>query len=182
MNEPWEILRKVVAAFQVLQIDYMIVGSTAMRAYVPGRSTFDTDVLVRMTEAQLAQLSDELGDDWLLEWEPALQALRSGRMFNAIHYGTSWKLDLIPLKDSEFHKAEFRRRQLAQIGEIACYVQSVEDLVVSKLHWAKLGGSKRQIEDVRGLLRSGLELDREYIRKWSADLGLDTLLAEADSG
>lgn len=182
MNEPWEILQKVISAFEVLQIEYMIVGSTALRAYVPGRSTFDTDILVEMTEAQLAQFSDELGDDWLLEWEPALKALKSRRMFNAIHYATSWKLDLIPLKGTEYHKTEFQRRQMAKIHNLPCYVQTIEDLVVSKLHWAKQGGSRRQIEDVRGLLRSGLEIDHDYVRNWSAELGLDELLAEAANG
>lgn len=46
-------------------------------------------------------------------------------------------------------------------------VASVEDVIVSKLEWARLGESARQIEDVRALLR----IQREEIdREWNAAL------------
>ena len=53
------------------------------------------------------------------------------------------------------------------------WVTSVEDLIVAKLEWAKLGASARQLEDVAALLRvhAGV-LDREYLDRWIADLGL----------
>jgi hypothetical protein len=39
--------------------------------------------------------------------------------------------------------------------------------------WAKLGGSARQLEDVAALLRVQTErLDRAYLERWIADLGL----------
>jgi hypothetical protein len=45
--------------------------------------------------------------------------------------------------------------------------------VLSKLEWAKLGGSARQLDDVRGLLRIRAgDVDRTYIERWVDVLGV----------
>jgi hypothetical protein len=182
MGEPGDILNQIARVFSDLRIDYMIVGSMAMRAYVPGRSTFDTDILVRMTPAQLAQLHDELRNEWLFEWETAARSLESKSMFNIIHYKTSWKLDLIPLKDNPYHQEEFARRRREQLQDAVCFVQTPEDLVLSKLEWGKRSGSTRQMEDVRSILNAGLQLDEPYLQRWAGELGLSARLQEARDG
>ena len=50
---------------------------------------------------------------------------------------------------------------------------TIEDVLISKLEWAKLGGSARQLEDVAALLRvhSG-RLDQAYLEHWIATLGV----------
>lgn len=182
MDEPLDVLREVIGTFDATGIEYMVVGSTAMRAYVPGRSTFDTDVLVKMTPGQLDRLKTAFGDAWYLDPITARRGLADQRMFNAIHFETSWKLDLIPLKGDEYHQSEFSRRRMLEILGIPCVVQSPEDLVLSKLHWARSGGSRRQVEDVRTLLTADLGLDIEYIRQWAEKLGVSKLLDEAAHG
>lgn len=62
MQEASEVLPAVANVFEAVHVDYMVVGSVAMRAYFPGRSTFDIDILVRMNEVQLAQLYDNLNE------------------------------------------------------------------------------------------------------------------------
>jgi hypothetical protein len=51
-------------------------------------------------------------------------------------------------------------------------VASAEDVIISKLEWAKLGGSARQIEDVAELVRIAGQLDDAYLEHWIAELGL----------
>jgi hypothetical protein len=52
-------------------------------------------------------------------------------------------------------------------------VASAEDVVISKLEWAKLAQSRRQIEDAAAILRvRGDALDHSYLAKWIDDLGL----------
>mgnify|MGYP003382469114 CR=1 FL=1 len=53
------------------------------------------------------------------------------------------------------------------------HVASVEDLVLSKLEWAKIGGSARQLDDVRSLLRirEG-DVDLAYLERWIDVLGV----------
>lgn len=62
---------------------------------------------------------------------------------------------------------------------VPLFVASAEDTIVSKLEWAKLGQSERQIEDVAGILRIRDDLDLAYIERWTHALGLDQQLARA---
>lgn len=50
---------------------------------------------------------------------------------------------------------------------------TLEDVILSKLEWAKLGGSARQLDDVRTLLRiRGDEVDLMYLAHWITALGI----------
>jgi hypothetical protein len=54
------------------------------------------------------------------------------------------------------------------------FVASAEDVVVSKLEWAKLAQSQRHIEDVAGVLRMRWDsLDRAYLEKWILELRIE---------
>jgi hypothetical protein len=179
MEESFPILDFTARTFFELGVEYMIVGSMAMKNYVPARSTVDTDILTTMTKQQLKQFIERLGADWYIDETTAMKGLENRRMFNAIHYKTSWKLDIIPLKDNEFHRTEFARRVEGRIGGIPCAVQALEDLILSKLEWGKRGNSSRQFDDVRSLLQAGLELDEAYLLKWAKELRVQELLSEA---
>ena len=55
------------------------------------------------------------------------------------------------------------------------YVATVEDVILSKLEWAKLGNSARQLEDVSALLRINAgRLDSPYLERWVAMLEVRT--------
>jgi hypothetical protein len=46
-------------------------------------------------------------------------------------------------------------------------------VLISKLEWAKLAESERQIEDAAGIIRTqGSDLDTAYIVPWAEKLGL----------
>ena len=50
------------------------------------------------------------------------------------------------------------------------FVASAEDVIISKLEWAKLAQSRRQIEDAAAILRvRGDALDHSYLEKWIAE-------------
>jgi len=53
-----------------------------------------------------------------------------------------------------------------------------EDLILSKLDWAKDSRSQVQLDDVRNLLRSVQGLDTDYLNRWVERLGLDALYQE----
>ena len=55
---------------------------------------------------------------------------------------------------------------------------SPEDLILSKLDWAKESRSQMQLDDVRNLLRSVQGLDTEYLNRWADRLGLTALYQE----
>jgi len=57
-------------------------------------------------------------------------------------------------------------------------VVAPEDLIISKLDWARDTRSQVQLGDVRHLLRSVPDLDRAYLEQWIARLDLASLYRE----
>lgn len=68
---------------------------------------------------------------------------------------------------------EFARRRSVEFEGTRLWVATVEDMIIAKLEWAKLGGSARQIEDVTAMLRVAAgQLDQAYLDRWITDLDL----------
>ena len=55
---------------------------------------------------------------------------------------------------------------------------AAEDLILSKLVWGKQYESDLQLRDARQMISTVSELDWEYMKKWSAILGIDDLLSD----
>jgi len=55
-------------------------------------------------------------------------------------------------------------------------IAAPEDLILSKLKWAKDSGSSLQERDVKLLLETVERLDHDYIRRWAEWLGVEELL------
>jgi hypothetical protein len=52
-------------------------------------------------------------------------------------------------------------------------IASLEDILITKLEWSRLGDSAFQRRDVQQLLERAWErLDRDYVEKWVGELGL----------
>ena len=49
--------------------------------------------------------------------------------------------------------------------------------MLSKLEWASTSGSEQQLKDVIAIV-STQDLDREYLFRWAAELGVDAALEE----
>jgi hypothetical protein len=64
------------------------------------------------------------------------------------------KVDLIVRKNSEYRHAEFERRKSVEFAGISTWITSREDLILSKLVWARDSGSEMQLRDVRTLIEA----------------------------
>jgi hypothetical protein len=95
-------------------------------------------------------------------------------LFNVIDLTSGWKIDFIVRKSRPFSLEEFERRREADLLGTTLYVASAEDVVLSKLEWAKMAESERQLNDVVGILRTqGDDLDHAYVERWVSALALD---------
>ena len=93
-------------------------------------------------------------------------------MFNVVDLVTGWKIDFIICESRAFSGEEFRRRAPFNLQGVPLFVASAEDVAISKLEWAKLAQSERQIEDVAAILRMRWDLlDHTYLGKWIRGLG-----------
>lgn len=170
-----EVLGKVTAHLEFSGISYMLVGSFASSFHGALRSTRDVDFVIEATPPQLHQLIAYLqADNYYAELDDALDALKHESLFNVIDNTSGWKIDLIFRKSRSFDQEEFRRRVPAKLFDIQLHVASAEDVIVSKLEWAKIGGSHRQIEDAaKVLLAQWDSLDQLYLSKWIKELRLE---------
>ncbi len=106
-------------------------------------------------------------DRYCLSRVAAFDALRRKSLFNVIALETGWKVDFIIRKSREFSTVEFDRRVKVDLLGVPMFVATPEDVVISKLEWAKRSGSERQIEDVAGIVKSqGVHLDIDYVGRW----------------
>ncbi len=168
------ILRTVVTALEANGVPFMITGSVGAAAHGAGRATMDVDLVIQATAAQLESVVAALDGPTIdVSRDAALEALTTESMFNIVDTETGWKADVIVCKSRPFSQSEFGRRQPLELDGMRLWVASVEDVILSKLEWAKLGGSVRQLEDVTALLRvAGDEIDRAYLERWINELGL----------
>lgn len=168
------LLRSVVAALDAAGVPFMLTGSLAAAYHGAGRATMDIDIVIDPTAPQLRTLVRSLAATGVyLSSDAADEALAHRSMFNVVDTASGWKADLIVRKLRPFSETELSRRQRATYEGLALWVASVEDVIVAKLEWAKLGGSARQLEDVATLrrLHAGA-LDGAYLQRWIDALGL----------
>jgi hypothetical protein len=176
-----DVLQRMTSALDRAEIAYMLSGSFASAYYGAARSTQDIDFVIHASSQQLRSFIEALPvSEYYADLDSALEAHQRQSLFNVIDQATGWKIDLIIRKSRPFSQEEFRRRQGVTLHDVPLFVASAEDVVISKLEWAKLAQSRRQIEDAAAILRvrSGA-LDHAYLAKWIGDLGLPDEWREA---
>jgi hypothetical protein len=150
-----------------------------MARYTVPRMTRDLDIVVALGPRDVPQVVAAFAGDFYVDAEIAAAAIAAERLFNLMHYGSGIKVDLIVRKSSEYRLLEFSRRQQIEMGHVATWIVSREDLILSKLVWARDAGSELQRRDVRQLL-SG-PVDNGYLGRWAPILGVESLLEEVRS-
>jgi hypothetical protein len=171
-----DIVRDISARFERAQIPYMLTGSMAMNYYAQPRMTRDIDVVIEITPEDVERVTDLFRPDYYLSEQNIRESLTHESSFNLIHLESIMKVDCIIRKSSRYRRGEFERRQQIAIRDFSTYIVSKEDLIISKLFWAKNSHSEIQLGDVRNLLATGY--DAGYLHHWTRELGLDTLLRE----
>jgi hypothetical protein len=179
VTEELQTLFDVAAQLEREGIPYMISGSMAMNYYAQPRMTRDVDIVVDLSAASATKLSALLDKDFFMDADVAREAALKRRMFNAIHKQRLVKVDFVVRKDDPYRQEEFRRRQLIDMEGEKIWMVAPEDLVLSKLYWAKDSRSEMQIRDVRNLLATVKSLDLNYLERWAKVLGVGALLEEA---
>jgi len=89
------------------------------------------------------------------------------------------KIDFIIKKSSAYQQVAFSRRKEILIEGSPMWFISAEDLVISKLIWAKDSHSEMQLKDVRNLIKTVDNLDLKYIDNWIRELDLEQIYKEA---
>lgn len=176
MHEELEVLRIVGERLGGAGILFMLTGSFAMAYYGKPRMTRDLDLVIALAEADIHAIVSGLSPEFYVDVDDVKAAVTSQRLFNLMHHATGIKVDLIVRKDSEYRLLEFERRRPVELSGVKTWIVSREDLILSKLLWARDSASDMQRRDVRSLIDDSM--DRDYLEYWAQKLGVLKSLEE----
>jgi hypothetical protein len=172
-----DVLKIVSDRLEAANVAFMLTGSFAMAYYGQPRMTRDLDLVVSLGEADVDRVVAALSPDFYIDKDDVLAAVRSERLFNLMHNASGIKIDLIVRKRGEYRQLEFSRRRRVVLDSVATWIVSREDLILSKLVWAKESQSELQLRDVRSLMDESV--DRVYLERWARELGVEDTLETA---
>lgn len=174
-DDPASLLREIKKALEQAGIPYMVVGSFAGMVHGEPRTTYDMDIVIDPSAAALDALLASLDPERVyVDADVARDALRRRGMFNLVDMTSGWKIAFVIRKERPFSVEELARRVPARVIDVDVPVASAEDTIISKLEWAKLSASERQLADVAGILAvRGADLNVAHIDRWVTQLDLD---------
>ena len=176
MQNELDIVRDVSQRLDTAGIGYMLTGSMALNDYdlpcVPHNLDFvialrpsDAEVMVRLFSA-----------DYDLSREAVDSAIAQQSFFNLFHRKSRVKVNCIICQQSKYRLTEYSRRQRVKFENFKTWIVSKEDLIISKLHWARKSHSPRHLRDVKNLVATGC--DSVYVERWTRALGILKLWEE----
>ena len=169
-----ELLFDITRRLEEAGLDYMLTGSMALNHYAQPRMTRDIDIVIALFLKDLEILPAVFGEDFYFSEEAARGAVLNQSSFNVIHNESLIKIDFMIRKREDYRLAEFERRRRIEVQGHPMWIVSKEDLILSKLDWARDSQSQRQLADVENLLATGADLN--YLQTWSQKLNLTDML------
>lgn len=171
------VLNDYARRLEKLGINYMLTGSMALVHYAMPRTTTDIDVVIELTISDAERFTKEFETDFYVPPDRVKDAIHRNRMFNILNQQSVIKIDCVILKSDEFSRNAFSKRQRVNYTEdFEVWIIGKEDLIISKLNWAKLSRSEMQMRDVASLLRNGY--DKTYVNFWAEKLGIQDILQD----
>ena len=175
-------LRPVVAFLESSKTRYFVGGSVASSYHGASRSTLDVDLTAQLREAAVPELCESLKEQYYLNEQFIRSAVRRNSCFNLIHLETSFKVDVFVSDTSPYSEVSQERAINGELGDnppLPVRIASVEDIIVIKLDWYRIGGevSERQWHDLLSVARLNAQvLNMTYLHSWSKAKGLSPLL------
>lgn len=170
-----EFLKLVVHLLEQADLTYMIVGSYASGYWGEPRSTYDVDIVVAFAITDLPKLEKLFPpDQFYLSSRAAIDAIIAGSQFNVIHPDSGNKVDfMIENRTGWAGEQLARRKRVVFAPEFQAWVGAPEDVIISKMLYYREGASDKHLRDIAGMLKiSGDQIDRAYVAKWAAELGV----------
>jgi hypothetical protein len=169
------VLRDVVERLDRAGLPYMLTGSLALAYYAEPRMTRDIDLVVALKPEGAAGFTAAVTPDYYVPEDLDGAIAREG-FFNLLHLDTVTKVDIIVRRNTPYRLNEFERRRQVTVAGVAIWIVSKEDLILSKLDWARDSKSGMQLQDIRNLTAGAY--DRPYVEEWVNQLGLEGLWSE----
>lgn len=180
MSEELEVLKIVTSRLNEASIPYMVSGSIAANYYAIPRMTRDIDIVIELKQVDVDRFVGLFGGDFYVDRGMVASEVSRQGMFNLIYNRYVVKIDFIVKKSSAYQDVAFSRKRQVLIEQSPMWFVSAEDLIISKLLWAKDSHSEMQLRDVGNVMETVGDLDTKYIDNWVRELDLEQIYKEAD--
>ncbi len=179
----WRAALPVIELLDSWKVPCLLGGSVASSFLGVARSTLDVDLVADLKPVHGPMLAQALEESYYLSEKRVRGAIRRRKSFNLIHLSTMFKVDVFVQPDRDFDRLVMARRVSLEVADIhrTLDFSTAEDVILHKLLWYRDGNrvSRRQWNDVQGVLRLQRDLDLDHLSHWASELGVSDLLDEA---
>ena len=174
-------LLKLVAAFEVAGVPYMIVGSYSSNFYGIPRMTKDADLVVHLDAQGWRTLPALLPDGIELEEQLGFEMVTATQREWLRVIDSLFQIELFRLSDDAHDRMRFDRRIRQTIfPSVAVSLPTAEDVIIQKLRWSRGAKRPKDFADTVAVMQvQGKSLDWPYIEHWCAQHDTLEVLAEA---
>ena len=180
MQNQIDIVRDISERLDAADIGYMLTGSMVLNCYALPCVPRNLDFVVALRPADAEVMVRLFSPDYDISREAVDRAIAQQSFFNLNHRKSRINVNCIICQQINYRLAEFRRRQHIKFENFKTWIVSKEDLIISKLHWARKSRSPRHLRDVKNLAATGC--DTIYIERWTRALGIFMLWEECSPG
>ena len=174
-----EVTIKVIEALDACGIAYMLVGSYSSNAYGIPRSTQDADFVIVLGDASIVELARRLAPLIRIDPQMSFETVTMTRRYVAEVVGTPFKVEFFLLDNAPHNQERFRRRRQIRLWDHQVWLPTVEDVIITKLHWVLLANRSKDRDDVRDVIAiQGDHIDWDYVHGWCEHHGTRALLDE----
>lgn len=170
-----EVLDRVIAVLDELEVEHMLVGAFSAIAYGLARATQAADFVVACQPEAIARIAAALGAEFSLERQIEFETLTNSRRNVVTHVPSGFTVEFFYLGPDPHHQERFRRRRRGMIGRLGrgAWLPTPEDVIVQKLRWRR----EKDIADVRSVIAVCFsDLAWDYISRWTDLHGTTALL------
>lgn len=173
----YDLLKKVSACFNRMNIPYFVTGSIASIAYGESRFTNDIDIVADIKKEHILDIIKCFPEeDYYVSEESIKNAIYRKFQFNIIHPASGLKVDVVIRKKSDFDDMRFSRIYNFKMDGVGVNFAAPEDVIIMKMKYYKMGGSEKHIRDIMSMIKISKELiNFDYIESWVSKLSLEEI-------
>jgi hypothetical protein len=156
-------------------IPFMVVGSLSVVHWSYARFTQDADLVINLGDKSLFELARRLGPAFRLDPQMTFETVTMTTKHEIFLRDSPFRIELFHLSRDAHDQERFRRRVPAQFLGRDIWVPSVEDVLITKVRWAR----QKDRDDIRNVIavQDG-HIDWAYVHSWTDRHGTTELLEE----
>jgi len=170
----------VIEALNALEVPYMLVGSFSSNFYGVPRATQDADFVLQVEKRTVGTIVEHLGPRFRLDPQISFEAITaSTRYVVKVIDGVPFQVEFFLLSEDVHDRERFARRRHVKMLGRQVFVPTAEDVIITKLRWARGGGRSKDVDDVRGVIAvQGDRIQWDYVESWCDRHGTRDLLEQ----